>query len=109
MNIAIRPKRLNNQITHRIVIHYNASQHTTTHRNLPQYIATRRNASHNQSESTTIQPKQNAGVPPAFRRRDASKQQKKGDTEIRKLPDAYLSASYVGPNPILFIGGRGIA
>jgi hypothetical protein len=28
---------------------------------------------------------------------------------LRKPSDAYLPASYAGPNPILFIGGRGIA
>jgi len=43
------------------------------------------------------------------RRRNASNNTKKGDTGIRKPPDVYLPASHVGPKPILFIGGRGVA
>src|SRR5438034_97620 len=34
---------------------------------------------------------------------------KKKGIRLRKLSDAYLPASHAGPNPILLIGGRGVA
>ena len=61
----------------------------------------------NQSESATIQPKQNAGAFACISQAKRLQTTKKGDTGIRKPPDAYLPASHAGPKPFLFIGGRG--
>src|SRR5437016_1858799 len=108
MSITIRPKRVGNDSTtkrntpQRITTHHNVSQFTAIHRNASQRVAQPKRIG---NDSTKTERGRAACVSQARRVQTT----KKGDTEIRKPPNAYLSISHVGPNPILFIGGRGVA